>query len=386
MTKFLRVVISGLFIMICMQSMAGYGQDFDKQYIIHPLVGAEIDQAERDKYHLFPEIKGFQCASAYKIHNNRYYLAVTVREEETGLERSSLLLRDNRAIQKIRLQIEGIGRILHTSTRPPGVMTKEEKIALRNKVGATSELLQHPRRFFILNNTLLTGIDLDKTEWKSAYSMGAYSYYSLSDKVAIGYRFAFTQCTINERYNLMPAADRASNIDLSKYTFDTASGNRSMIELLPSIRIAMLRTRDTILSMQYSIGLYLLRASEVEIKGYKWEENEKSIVKIFSEGWGRCTIVDKIIYDESGTPWSQRGLPAWEDNNVAMGRKGSKLGCSVGLSCNIKNIVDIQPTFTFVSRDVKDMIDIKNCYLSISLSLIVPEEIIVNPLQPVPLN
>lgn len=207
MTKFLRVVISGLFIMICMQSMAGYGQDFDKQYIIHPLVGAEIDQAERDKYHLFPEIKGFQCASAYKIHNNRYYLAVTVREEETGLERSSLLLRDNRAIQKIRLQIEGIGRILNTSTLPPGMMLKKEKIALGNKVGATSELLQHPRRFFILNSTFLTGIGSDKTEWKSAYSMGAYSYYSLSDKVAIGYRFAFTQCTINDKYDLIPAAD-----------------------------------------------------------------------------------------------------------------------------------------------------------------------------------
>lgn len=159
-----------------------------------------------------------------------------------------------------------------------------------------------------------------------------------------------------------------------------------MIELLPSIRIAMLRTRNTILSMQYSIGLYLLRASEVEIKGHKWEENGKSIVYISSAGWNRFTIVDHIIYDESGTPWSQRGLPAWEDNNVAMGSKGSKPGCSVGLSWNIKNIVDIQPTFTFVSRDVKDMIDIKNCYLSISLSLIVPEEIIVNPLQPVPLN
>jgi len=385
MTRSLRVVTLGLFIMICMQSMAGYGQDFDKEYIIHPLVGAEIDRAERDKYRLFPETPGFQSASAYKIHNNRYYLAVTVRDEKTGLERSSLLLRDNRAIQKIRLQIDGIGRILNTSTLPPGMMLKKGKIVRGNKVGVTSELLQHPRRFFVLNSTYLSGIGSDKTEWKSAYSMGANIYYSLSDKVAIGYRFAFTQCAVSNKYDIIPALDRYGVVDLSKYHFDAASGYRAIIEVMPSIRVVARRTRNTILSMQYGIGVYLLRRSDVKVQGYYWEGNKKSVLSIATEEWLRETVICDYYYFDDHT---RKTLAVWELEYLSdnMGLRNSKPVYSIGLSYNIKNIIDIQPTFIFASREFNDLSKFKNCYFSITLSLIVPEEIITNPPKPMPQN
>jgi hypothetical protein len=52
--------------------------------IISERVGKEIDQAAREKFKLFEEIRGFQSAVYIKLTDGRYFLKITYLDEKTG--------------------------------------------------------------------------------------------------------------------------------------------------------------------------------------------------------------------------------------------------------------------------------------------------------------
>jgi len=357
-----------------------YCQQFDNPFIVSPLVGDMIDLEEREKYGLFADIRDFQSATIYKQLDGYYYLAINYLDKATGQERSTLLLRDEVAIQKIKMQIEYITRSKQTSEEPKTSLAEEDKAR------AGKGLLTHSRKFIVLNGGCIKGLGSDKAEWEKGYIIGAYTYYSLSSKIAIGCRWAFTHCDINRQYNLLPEIDEATRLDLSNYTFDHATGYRSMIEVLPSIRISLNRTPKTILSLQASVGMFFARAAQLEMQGHKWDDNIKSVVYVTSKGWNSTTTVDKFKYDDAGHYVNRIGTTFYGQQFIDSGHRGTRPGFVLGLSYNINNIIDIQPAFAFASQEIGDLFDMKNCYLSLSVGLIIPEEIITNPPKPVPQN
>jgi hypothetical protein len=59
-------------------------QDSDKVVILSPRVGTMIDASERDHFHLFPQIKGFNRAVVYETPGKTYYtVIVSVRPDGT---------------------------------------------------------------------------------------------------------------------------------------------------------------------------------------------------------------------------------------------------------------------------------------------------------------
>jgi hypothetical protein len=59
-------------------------QDTDKVVILSPRVGTMIDASERDHFHLFPQIKGFNRAVVYETPGKTYYIViVSVRPNGT---------------------------------------------------------------------------------------------------------------------------------------------------------------------------------------------------------------------------------------------------------------------------------------------------------------
>lgn len=54
-------------------------------------IGTEIDKAERDKYHLFPDIKGFQSARIFRISSSKYRLDYTF-QDITGFQHKSRVI------------------------------------------------------------------------------------------------------------------------------------------------------------------------------------------------------------------------------------------------------------------------------------------------------
>jgi hypothetical protein len=67
-------------------------------------IGTEIDAAERERYHLFPDLAGYQSAQIYKVASDKFQLVYTTREE-LGLRQKTRSLSAN-AIDMTRRHVQ----------------------------------------------------------------------------------------------------------------------------------------------------------------------------------------------------------------------------------------------------------------------------------------
>lgn len=77
-----------------------------KVIIISERVGEVIDLEERNKYHIFPGIKGFQSAVLTELPDGRYILKVTYLDETTGEEKIRLFYQTKLQIKVYRNLID----------------------------------------------------------------------------------------------------------------------------------------------------------------------------------------------------------------------------------------------------------------------------------------
>ena len=53
----------------------GWSQTQDREVVsLSDSIGTEIDQKEREAYHLFPDIQGFKSAQIVRLSNSKYRL------------------------------------------------------------------------------------------------------------------------------------------------------------------------------------------------------------------------------------------------------------------------------------------------------------------------
>lgn len=84
-----------------------YAQEEEGEIItISERVGEEIDKEEREKFELFPNIKGFQSAYLLKLPDNRYVFRITYLDEQTGELKIELKQVSQESINNIRYQID----------------------------------------------------------------------------------------------------------------------------------------------------------------------------------------------------------------------------------------------------------------------------------------
>jgi len=84
-----------------------YAQEEEGKIItISERVGDEIDKEEREKFELFPNIKGFQSADLLKLSDNRYVFRITYLDEQTGELKIELKQVSQESINNIRYQID----------------------------------------------------------------------------------------------------------------------------------------------------------------------------------------------------------------------------------------------------------------------------------------
>lgn len=74
--------------------------------IISERVGKEINLEERNKYELFPDVKGFKSAVYTKLSNNIYFLEITFQDENTGELRIKRLQQSEISIKNRGLYID----------------------------------------------------------------------------------------------------------------------------------------------------------------------------------------------------------------------------------------------------------------------------------------
>jgi len=84
-----------------------YAQEEEGKIItISERVGDEIDKEEREKFELFPNIKGFQSADLLKLSDNRYVFRITYLDEQTGELKIEFKQVSQESINNIRYQID----------------------------------------------------------------------------------------------------------------------------------------------------------------------------------------------------------------------------------------------------------------------------------------
>ena len=98
--------------------------------IISERVGQEVDLEERNKYNLFPAIKGFQSAVFLKLPDGSYVLKITYLDETIGEEKVERIPRNELNIKRYRDVIDRFGEI-HFKKPPlkPGRIAGEAMLA-----------------------------------------------------------------------------------------------------------------------------------------------------------------------------------------------------------------------------------------------------------------
>ena len=99
-----------------------YAQEEEGEIIVvSERVGEVIDIKERNRYNLFPDIKGFKSAVLLKLPDGRYVLKITYTDEITGKEKVMRLPRNELTIRQYRIKIDGIKSVQYKKTekKPP---------------------------------------------------------------------------------------------------------------------------------------------------------------------------------------------------------------------------------------------------------------------------
>ena len=98
-----KLILKTLFFIFCATTL--WSQQKQGEIIsLSDSIGIEIDRAERDRYHLFPDITGFQSAQIIQLPDSKYRLNYTY-QDTVGLHRKSISLSAD-ALELTKLHIE----------------------------------------------------------------------------------------------------------------------------------------------------------------------------------------------------------------------------------------------------------------------------------------
>ena len=96
-----------------------YAQEEEGEiFIISEKVGEVIDLEERNKYNLFPAVKGFQSAVFLKLHDGNYVFKITYLDKTTGKEKFHRLPQTESSVKRYGRIIEPFEEI-QMGEKPP---------------------------------------------------------------------------------------------------------------------------------------------------------------------------------------------------------------------------------------------------------------------------
>lgn len=159
-----RYFLSGvLFIYMIFSFSLGqlYAQEEEGEIIIiSERVGKEIDQAEREKFKLFEEVKGFQSAVYIKLPDNRYFLKITYQDEKTGETKI-------KRIQQSEVSIKNSGDFIDRYEEIQAQTHQDLKIDTQGKPGRFSigEQWLFGPKFGASPYTGFLGLEIQKKKW-----------------------------------------------------------------------------------------------------------------------------------------------------------------------------------------------------------------------------
>ncbi|UCE05770.1 MAG: hypothetical protein JSW07_19600, partial [bacterium] len=85
-----KLSLKAIFLILCVTT--AWSQQKEGEIIsLSDSIGVEIDPAERDRYHLFPDISGFQSAQIIQLPGSKYRLNYTY-QDTVGLHQKSIPL------------------------------------------------------------------------------------------------------------------------------------------------------------------------------------------------------------------------------------------------------------------------------------------------------
>jgi len=137
-----------LFIFIFMPMTITWSQTKQNQIIsLSDSIGPEIDAKEKETYHLFPDIKGFQSAQFSPLSGSKFRLAYSYLEDSRLQNKSTKISSD--AFHLTQLHVKLTDEYLHYASLEPQALQKENvfvyhsalKYASETRYGLTSQLL-----------------------------------------------------------------------------------------------------------------------------------------------------------------------------------------------------------------------------------------------------
>lgn len=187
-----------LVVMLLASSSLVFGQDSSKIVILSPRVGPEIDRAERDRFRLFSQIRGFERAEILVGADNTYYARVLTRDQE-GSMRDTIISYSEMYVFMLAEKINHLEDLengtYRMGTDPPKLQTVggfrvTQKVELRanqqpipqrrfpDKLGLATELIDES----LMEDYPTMGFGLGVSSYSPDYSGLKSAYIEIEDK------------------------------------------------------------------------------------------------------------------------------------------------------------------------------------------------------------
>jgi hypothetical protein len=124
-----------------------FADEGGKLVIVSDKVGEAIDKEERERYNLFPQIKGFKSAIFLKLQDGSYVAEVTYEEE--GEEKKQLIPQSANAFISVIATIDGLSTgTIRSFTLTDGNTIQGKLVSISEHVGASID--EHERNTYAL--------------------------------------------------------------------------------------------------------------------------------------------------------------------------------------------------------------------------------------------